>query len=378
MREQPIDLASLIPNGKVDAAMIDGVLHMTTTRSIHDVGYNIRRDKITSYLSLPGQYSLPMQIDMTLKIDSPEMLLLIGQGHISIGSPWMENRRIEDLAEPTGKPKMYDNSIPLNQFVDITLLLNRKAMQIRINGEERYYSTKERYMKSSRFQAQNTTGVDIGITCTKRAQLIIQSLYITTHEADVPLARGLHADGQTALQQDLLPPIKPTFESCIDALPEPIQHELYETDRFLKTLKHVKFKRVIEKHGNKITYVAPNEGVSYALYLSGNIMHHSLQWYIVTNSKPELWHRKSNLMEETLAAIRQSSPDLADRIFTNLNECIGCRDRCLVRTPYTYQSQTKLTCHGQVFFKMHLPDFQDVRDFFAGLNMLVEKDKLTQ
>jgi len=101
-------------------------------------------------------------------------------------------------------------------------------------------------------------------------------------------------------------------------------------------------------------------------------MHHSVQWYIITNSKPELWHRKANPLEALLESIETHSPELAARIFYNLNECIGCREQCYAKTPYTYQSEKRLTCHGHIFFKMSPPDFQDVRELFGGLNSMLQ------
>ncbi len=377
MKTTVVSLASMIPVGKVNIEIVDSILNMTTTRAIHDVGYNIRRDKIDSYAAIPGQYCLPLRIDVRCSIDTPELLLLIGAGHISVGSPWMENRRIEDIAEPKGKPKIFDNAIPFNEMVDISVVLGLKEMQIQINGEERYYSTKERYMKSKYFQERNVTGFSLGITCTKRAMLRIQSIGITEYEATpVPISHSLGVNDESS-NKDKVEAGKPTFDSCIENLPPEIKKEIIETDQFLKSLRGLKFRRTIEKHGNKITYVEPTQGVSYALYLSDNVMHHSLQFYIITNSKSEHWHRKGNPLEALLEEIDNKNPKLAERIFYNLNECIGCGDACMVRTQYTFHSQSKLTCHGNVFFKMCISDFEDVREFFKYLLTFTQRNGLS-
>jgi len=47
-------------------------------------------------------------------------------------------------------------------------------------------------------------------------------------------------------------------------------------------------------------------------------------WYIVAGGKPETWHRKADYMEETLAEIKRSDPQLAERIFYALNNCVAC------------------------------------------------------
>lgn len=363
MRCTAINLSSLTPVGSVVCDLSDGILRATTTRAIHDAGYNIRRELIASYLAVPGQYRLPMRVDLRVSIDTPEFLLLVGDGHVSFGSPWMENRRIEDILTPAGKPRIFDNRIPFDEFVELSVFYGTDGMEIRIGGDVRYASTKERYMR-----AAGDSGLSIGLTCTKRADLRIRSLEITEYEGDAPAVRAAEMSPPSPRPESL----RPGFEACVAGLPPRIIAEIVRTDAFLKVLPYLKFKRTVDKSGNKITYVESKRGVSYTLYLSGSVMHHSIQFYIVTNCEPEKWHRKSNSMEALLAAMETDAPALADRIFKNLNECVGCRAHCLAKTPYAHRSKTKLTCHGQAVFKMCPADFQDVRDFFHHLNLLPE------
>ena len=365
--ETRISLDALIPRGHARAELSGGALDVRIDRAIHDIGYNIRRDRIASYLELPGRYRVPMRIDLRFSIDMPEALLLVGDGHVSFGSPWMENRRIEDILEPMGKPRRYDNHLTMGETTDISVLFNRKGMQICIGGEERFFSVKERYMKSPRPSGEE--GVRVGITCTKRAELRIHSVSVTEYDEDMPIVRG--AAAIPGVRGEEMPTEKPTFQTCIAALPETVREEIAKTEAHLKSLQHLKFRRTIEKHGNKITYVAADAGVSYALYLSGSVMHHSFQWYIVTNGRPETWHRKANSLEEVLGRLSERSPELAERVFFALNECIGCREHCLARTPYAFKGQKKTTCHGHVFLKMTASDFQDVRGFFAELDKML-------
>jgi hypothetical protein len=356
--------STLIRVGAMDSVLSGSALEMSATRAIHDVGYNIRRDLIHSYMAVPGLFCLPMQIDLSFTLDSPEALLLVGNGHISFGSPWMENRRIEDIAQPTGKPRGYDNSLPLGKRVNIRVNYNLNAMQILIDGEVRYHSNKEPYWKSAYFAEQNARGFTVAITATKRACLTLHALSIAQSVEPIPMA-AYDAPAPPAAAPSTE---KPTFESCIRPLSDEVQAEIMRTVDTLKSLPHLKFKRVIEKHGNKITYVESKLGISYALYLSGKTMHHSFQWYLIANGAPETWHRKANLMEAVLDEIAKTNPALADRVFYNLNECIGCRGTCLARTPYAYQGKEKQTCHGHVFLKMTACDFADVRAFFMALN----------
>lgn len=350
----------------------DNILCMTTVRAIHSVGYNIRKPVI-SYVSLKDRYRLPFRIDFSFMLDFPEMLILTGNGHICFGSPFADNRCIEDIIKPSGKPKIYNNSIRLGEYNDVYIIYGLHEMRIGINGELRYLSYREPYMKAEEFDVRNNSGLGLGFTCSKRSELCIRSLRITEY----PDTYVFPAAEQQVLKPDTKNESveKPTFESCISALPVDIKDEISNTANALKALDTLKFRRVIEKHGNKITYVVSDFGISYSIYLSGNVMHHSIQWYIITNCKPESWHRKADMMEETLAEIRKLDKALADRLFYALNECTGCcGTRCLVKTPYTYDGQTKPVCHGTIFLRMHPSDFADARAFFIYLNSLVKRN----
>lgn len=359
MRENRIGLETLTPMGHVQTQCNGQELSVRVTEAIHDLGYNINRSVIRSYLAIPGVYRPPFRIEMTVKLDMPCFILLAGEGHVTFGSPWMENRRIEDIAVPMGKPREYDNEISFGEHNRLSVYYGLHEMQILVDGEERFFSNHERY-----FKASHEEGYALGITCTKDAELEIREIVITELDADI----GLNRPNTAKPLPDLMDGIKPTYESCIAGLPEEIQAEIGETERFLKALKPMKFRRAIDKNGKKITYVASDFGISYALYISGSQMHHSLQWYIVTNGKPETWHRRANHMEEVLQRLDSTNPELAGRIFHRLNECTGCRRSCSVFTPYEYHGQRKTTCHGQVFLKMKAADFQDARDFFEAVN----------
>ncbi|MDP4090019.1 MAG: hypothetical protein Q8930_12215, partial [Bacillota bacterium] len=317
-------------------------------------------------------YKLPMRIDLTVKIDSPGLYLLLGNGHINFGTPWSDNRRLDDIIEPGYKIRFFHNHIPINEFADISVIYDYSAMQILINGEERFYSEKEKYMKSKSIKDFNNTGFSFGIACGKRTGLSIKSLRITEYNETAGI---VHKDTElpkpTISNEAVEPETKPGFETCISLLTKEIQEEIIKTDRYLRSLKPLKFKRQIEKHGNKITYLASEYGFSYALYPSNDIMYHSLGWYIITSSKPELWHRKADMMEEVLNKLAGTSPELSERMFLNLNECISCRPYCSVKTLYEFKGRKKLTCHGLMEFKMCISDFEDVRTFINAVNELL-------
>lgn len=373
LKKHSIDLKSFLSKGNVFTDYKNEMLYMTTTHTIPE-GFDKEHLKIHTYLYLPDKYKLPLRIDITLKTDSPGLYILLGNGHINFGTLWSDNRRIDDIAEPNYKPKSFDNHIPMNEFVSISLIYGLSEMQILVNSEERYYSKKEKYFKSELFKQLNMEGFFFKITCSKRTNLCIKSVQITeyadntgmVHFANKPAAAN--NTNSNAVEN-------PTIETCIAFLPDDIKNEIMQTDEYLRKLKPMKFKRQIEKHGNKITYVASDYGLSYAVYPSGDIMTHSLQWYIITGSKPENWHRKADMMEATLNRLYETSPEFAQRMFDNLKECVGCCvNGCAVKTLYKLAGKKKLSCHGKMVFKMAPGDFQDVRNFMGVVNELINEN----
>ena len=169
------------------------------------------------------------------------------------------------------------------------------------------------------------------------------------------------------------------FKDVLAKMPKEYQGQILETDEYLYALRPMKFKRVLDKNGNKITYVAPDYGISYMFKLDEGFKH-NFQWYIVYNGKPETWHRKADFMEETLIKIAESDPALAERIYKALKPCPGfdkCHgERCLARTPYAFNGEKRLTCHGSVYLGLDNDNFCDAREFFRYLNELI-KEKLT-
>jgi hypothetical protein len=152
------------------------------------------------------------------------------------------------------------------------------------------------------------------------------------------------------------------------------QNEIIETDGFLKSLRPMKFKRVIDKGGGKITYVASDFGVSYSVKMSGEQFLHNFWWYIIHKGKPETWHRKADHMEEALVEIAKNDMSLSERIFNAFKDCDHCYGAgCLAKTIYTFDDKKRLTCHGRVNLGMCQEDFHDVREFFRCVNVLFER-----
>ncbi len=371
-----IELTHFIPKGQVTCEYKDNALYMKTNHSIPSERFDAEHLSINSYIYLPDRYKLPLRIDMRVKINAPGLYLLFGNGHVNFGTLWSDNRRLDDIVVPARKTMLYHNHMDMNQYTDISLLYDKKEMQILIDGEERYYSKKERYMKSPVFQEMNEKGFEVKIACDKLVDLWIEEFTITEYEDTcgiIPSGKELPApltNNNVIAQGE-----KPDFKKCISLLPEEIHREIVDINDYLISLKPLKFKRQIEKNGNKITYVASGYGISYAIYLSNDMFDHSLQWYLITNGKPETWHRKVDRMEDTLKALARISPDFADFMFYSLLDCVGCYSNCLAKTKYRLGSKQKTVCHGKLKFRMSKSGFRDVRIFVDEINRLLIQEQ---
>jgi len=374
-----IDLATLKPNGKAQIELDGNTAKIWTTHSITPQSFNLIGDTLKGhYVSLPGKYRLPLRIDMTFNLDFPAFILLVGNGHITFASPWQDNRKIEDIIKPTGKPNQdlysYDNYIPFNENIHVSVIYNHDEMQIIINDEERFYSRKQVYMKAKNkadVNMANQEGLGIKLAVSKRSLLTMKSITVIESDDSIPIKRGEF--------KEYIPPEgkerpKHTFDSIIASLPESIAKSILGMDNFLKSMRPMKFKRVVDKNGAKISYIASDFGISYALYVSGAQTFHSFGWYIVCDGKADTWHVKADFMEETLNEIAKTDPALSERIFYAINDCINCHSsRCLCKRLYTFNGQKRLACHGRVMLHMCDDDINDVKAFFTYLNAFMER-----
>ena len=372
--EHKIDLNDFIAKGGVECVFEDNMLYMSTNRSIPSQRFNSELASINSYISLPEKYKLPLRIDITAKIDAPGLYFLLGKGRINIGTLYSDNRRIDDIVAPARKTISYHNGISMNEFIKISILYDYKEMQIIIDGEERYYSKKERYMKAPGFAPMNKEGFEFKIACDKLVNLCLKSVCITEYEQSCGISQS-KAEPPIAITTNNMISLgeKPTFEKCISLLPEQIRNEIIKLDEHMKTFRELKIKRQLEKNGNKITYISSDYGFSYAIYLSNDMFDHSLQWYIITNGKPDTWHRKANGMEEVLERLYKKTPEFAERMFLNLDDCVGCYDNCLVKTSYYLKDKQKNVCHGKLKFKMSISGLEDVCIFLEEINCIVQE-----
>ncbi len=161
-----------------------------------------------------------------------------------------------------------------------------------------------------------------------------------------------------------------SFESVVSQVPRELQSEILAMDGYLKALRPLRFKRNVGKSG-RIKYVAPDFGISYGINLSDTESLQHFGWYFVYDNAEQRWHRKSDCMEEVLAEISKTAPQLASRIFDALKTCTLCKSPSCGQIAYTYLNEEKVACYGRVHLGLCSDDFNDARAFFRQLNALI-------
>jgi hypothetical protein len=372
MTEHKIDLTQLKAHGKTYTEMRDGVISLSSAKiNPLNVCKDVQRQY---YVEMPARYRLPLRVDITVKLNAPSLFIMLGDGSVDLG---YRRGRIEDiLGTYNGKNIHFNSRVPINEFSDITLIYDLKEMQIIVNGEERYYSTNNRYMKAKTFGAMNAEGFPLKISCENGVDVQISQLSITEYDDSAGIVHLADISEETHIPATMPPTGKPTFESCIAELSTPLCAAITDMDGWLRSLRPLKFKRQIDKNGEKITYVAPEQGLSYQVYISGNVMFHTVWWYILTQGKPETWGRKADNMENTLNYLSESDAAFASNIFNRLYRCCGgYGSYCGGKTVYAFDGKKVASCHGKLYFNMNLSEFNDVKRFIAAVKDISQTNK---
>ncbi len=364
MIEHDIDMILLKPQGQTYAGIRDGVLCLSSAK---ENPFSVCKGIRKYYVEAPGRYRLPLRIDISVKVDSPALFIMLGDGSLDFGN---RRGRVDDICGPhSGKSVFFNSRVPIDEFTDISLIYDLKEMQIIVNGEERYYSANEKYMRAKAFAAMNEEGFPLKISCDNRMDTHIRQMRVTEYDDSAGIIHLADIAEETQIPTTMPPTGKPTFESCIAELSAPLCGAVTEIDIWLRTLHPLKFKRQIDKNGEKITYVASEQGMSYQVHISGGVMNHIIWWYILTQGKPETWGRKADNMENTLNHIAKNDSHFANKLFNSLYKCIGgYGPGCRGKTIYTFDGRKVVACHGKLHFNMNLSEFDDVKRFIAAVN----------
>lgn len=354
---------SFIPIGSARMEKEGGTLRFTVLSS-PPANFRQKLAKTRSYIQAEGLYRLPLRIDMTVALSAPGLAVMLGDwGILSFATPWDDNRRVRDLVEPPAsgeKPATFANQLPLHTPVDISIVYNLKSLQILVDGQQRYLSTKERYMKSREFSARNAQGLALRLSCYKHTGVLLHALTVTQAEDDFPIDAQEISPQPILSNMALQPGEKPTFDAAIANLPEDLRARVREMDACLRMYKPIRFRRSIEKNGNKITYLASDAGLSYMINLSRDTLTHTLEWYLRFNSRDTWGTRKADRLEATLQTLALADPPFAARTFARLRDCCGCYGPgCMARSPYLFAGKTTQSCHGKLVFGMALSEFDE-------------------
>ena len=319
---------------------------------------------LTSCITMPKRFCLPLKVCMMINMPQPGLHLMLGEGHLSFGTQ-SDNRSISDIVEPDNKkPKHFDNRADLSKDIDITVLYGLKFMQIVIDGETRFFSKKEKYMRSSLFANINEAGFELSLGTDKFAEVVIKQMTVEEYDIEpdvIPINNEIDKIGPHFIRRG----VKADFEACIALLAPALQEEIIKTDQFLLSEKKLKIKRKIEgdQLGCKVTYTSSVHGFSYALRINEQLMKHYYWWYMLSNYKFEgkYMGRKNDLTNLTLKSVYDLSPEIADRLVNYYGKCNGCAQTCAVKTVYELNGKKFVSCHGQMHMNMNLQTFSDFR-----------------
>jgi hypothetical protein len=162
-----------------------------------------------------------------------------------------------------------------------------------------------------------------------------------------------------------------SFENFLSSIPVEQKNEIIDMDNFLKSLRPLKFKRMVDK--KKINYVSSDYGISYAIFPLASEPTQQFGWYYLHDKETKTWYRKTDYFVETLTEIAKTDSQLAERIFNAINKCKPCKDNPCSAIPYIYDGKQKSACYGRIVMRLCQDDFNHAKIFFQHLNALLEQ-----
>jgi hypothetical protein len=344
--------------GKVTAAVENGVLRMVTLVE----GLS---KKHQNYAYIDRRFKLPFRIDIVLMTNSPEFKLRFGRGHVmftgSLNRKGFGIRRADILTgrEETTKND-YDNVLPINEYVEVSIIYGSKTTWIKLNGRHCYQTGKAPYiglMESGRIPAEYANGLDFAIACGAGVELMIKSLSFTEYDNDEPVIH--HAIASY--------PELTAYEWYIKSLPHEVRDEAVATDMYLMNDMNAifKFRKSIDKDG-KLLYESPC-GLRYSMNRYGIGESHAVSW---------------DKLGRVLDALAGSSPEFAGRMFENIDagvssrggeKCAQCSTIDCANMKITeFGSEKRRSCGGAMQFKWRPADFADLRKLIAAAKDIVK------
>lgn len=118
----------------------------------------------TYMLETPDKYTLPIRIDMKAKTDSTNIRLYFGSGQIIFNWEYKQDElRIHDILTQQLYAREGQGKIPVDEFVDISWLLDKEMMRITVNGEVRAELTDMPYIDAYKTNPELSISSKVGV-----------------------------------------------------------------------------------------------------------------------------------------------------------------------------------------------------------------------
>ena len=179
MVNHEINLADFQTKGAIKSTLTQNGLCLSLNNPLR-TDFHRFVDVINAYAFLPQKFHLPAKINFTVNTNGDKFHLLFGNGRFSFNHDYDGNRSHNDIVAPSLETKTRINSLlAKNKDVAIEVIYDYKFMQINIDGEERYFSTSERYMKSKLTKEKNAEGFGIRFVIEQSEKVLLKDCIVT-------------------------------------------------------------------------------------------------------------------------------------------------------------------------------------------------------
>jgi hypothetical protein len=352
-----IPLASVTPKNKIKTNLDENGLHIPSEIKANASGRN--------HVLLPGRYKLPFRIEMNVKMAAAnppiQCTWQLGRGQIYFngGHTSVADVVLAEKSSVSGDNQLADyvyySGMPEKEYAVVSATLGSEMMWITVDGTVCYFSGRMPYqemLRNGSLPRDAADGLALAVCGGTHTQLSIKSITVTEYDDDEP---------EIPAEIPGIPASSP-FELYVRGLPPELHDEVFKTDAFfMDEIKNtMKFKRSIDKHGH-LSYKTPG-GFHYEIREYGALGWHRAHFI----KKPEYTGR-------VLDKIAESSPDLADRLFAELQACDPHARECARRTPVVFKGAEKSTCAGNMNFRWSPEGFGDLRRAVAAAGLVSGK-----
>ena len=200
-----INLADFTAKGTIESTLTREGLHLSLNTPLRTFFYRYL-DAINAYITLPQRFHLPVKISFTANTSGSGFLyFLFGDGRVNFkNNEYDDSRSRNDIVKPdinTVRPS-FNNFVPPNEDVTIEVIYDYKFMQVNIGGEERYYSEKEKYMRSRLTKEKNEEGFALRFAIEQSESAVIKDITVTQYDGgeEVPCVR-IHSSREELISQ---------------------------------------------------------------------------------------------------------------------------------------------------------------------------------